>query len=81
MYLLRRLLEYLMGKRKRPETSRVFLQDAELIAVIKDVAKQQSRAEEEVMAQAAERVRDVHGMSEIEEPTANHIRSQIQDAA
>ena len=38
-------------------------------------------AEEEVMAQAAERVRDVHGMSEIEEPTANHIRSQIQDAA
>jgi ATP/maltotriose-dependent transcriptional regulator MalT len=33
------------------EHSRVFLQDEELIAVIKDVAKQQSRAEEDVMAE------------------------------
>ena len=38
-------------------------------------------AEEEVMAQAAEHVRDVHGMSEIDDTTASHIRSQIQDAA
>jgi len=39
-----------MGERDRTEPSRVFLQDEELIAVIKDVAKQQSRAEEEVIA-------------------------------
>jgi ATP/maltotriose-dependent transcriptional regulator MalT len=51
MSLFRRLLEYLMGERDRPEPARVFLQDAELIAVIKDVAKQQSRAEEDVMAE------------------------------
>lgn len=50
MSLLRRLLEYLMGERGRTESSRVFLQDEELIAVIKDVAKQQSRAEEEIIA-------------------------------
>ena len=51
MSLFRRLLEYLLGERDRPEPARVFLQDAELIAVIKDVAKQQSRAEEDVMAE------------------------------
>jgi len=32
------------------EQSRVFLQDEELIAAIKDVARQQSRAEEEIIA-------------------------------
>ena len=51
MSLLRRLINYLMGERDEPEPSRVFLQDEELIAVIKDVAKQQSRAEEDVMAE------------------------------
>jgi ATP/maltotriose-dependent transcriptional regulator MalT len=51
MSLLRRLIQYLMGERDRVEPPRVFLQDEELIAVIKDVAKQQSRAEEEVMAE------------------------------
>lgn len=53
MSLLQRLIEYLVGERDRSEPSRVFLQDEELIAVIKDVAKQQSRAEEEVMADFA----------------------------
>jgi ATP/maltotriose-dependent transcriptional regulator MalT len=51
MSLLRRLLQYLTGERDKPEPSRVFLQDEELIAVIRDVAKQQSRAEEEVIAE------------------------------
>jgi ATP/maltotriose-dependent transcriptional regulator MalT len=50
MSLLSRLLQYLLGEKDTTETSRVFLQDDELIAAIKDVAKQQSRAEEEVMA-------------------------------
>lgn len=50
MSLLDRLLQYLVGKRDRKESARVFLQDEELIAVIKDVAQQQKRAEEEVMA-------------------------------
>lgn len=44
-------MKYLLGERDRTESSRVFLQDEELIAVIKDVAKQQSRAEEDVMAE------------------------------
>jgi ATP/maltotriose-dependent transcriptional regulator MalT len=51
MSLLRRLLQYLLGEQERTEPTRVFLQDEELIAVIRDVAKQQSRAEEEVMAE------------------------------
>lgn len=50
MSLLSRLLEYVSGKKVKTEISRVFLQDEELIAVIRDVAKQQSRAEEEVIA-------------------------------
>jgi DNA-binding CsgD family transcriptional regulator len=50
MSLLSRLLHYLFGERDKKESSRVFLQDEELIAVIKDVAKQQSRPEEEVIA-------------------------------
>jgi ATP/maltotriose-dependent transcriptional regulator MalT len=51
MSLFERLLQYLMGEREQTEASRVFLQDEELIAAIKDVAKQQSRAEEEVIAE------------------------------
>lgn len=50
MSLLRRLLQALLGERDRTESSRVYLHDEELIAVIRDVAKQQRRAEEEVMA-------------------------------
>ena len=50
MSLFRRLMQQLLGKKDRPEGSRVFLQDEGLIAVIKDVAKQQQRAEEEIIA-------------------------------
>jgi DNA-binding CsgD family transcriptional regulator len=53
MSLLRRLLQHLLGERGRTESSRVFLQDEELIAVIKDVAKLQKRAEEEIIADFA----------------------------
>lgn len=51
MSLLRRLIDYLVGERDKTKSPRVFLQDEELIEVIKDVAKQQSRAEEEVIAE------------------------------
>jgi ATP/maltotriose-dependent transcriptional regulator MalT len=51
MSFLRRILEYLFGERDKTESPRVFLQDEELIAVIKDVAKQQKRPEEEVIAE------------------------------
>ena len=53
MSLLRQLIEYLRSLLQREgdaEQPRVFLQDEELIAAIKDVAKQQSRAEEEIIA-------------------------------
>ena len=50
MSLLDRLLQYLLGKKDSTESSRIFLQDEELIAIIKDVAKQQKRAEQEVIA-------------------------------
>src|SRR5688572_15503640 len=50
MSLLSRLMNYLLQKKPSEEESRVFLQDEELIAVIKDVARQQSRAEEDIIA-------------------------------
>lgn len=50
MSLLGRLIQYLLQKKDNEEPSRVFLQDEGLIAVIKDVAKQQQRAEEEIIA-------------------------------
>jgi predicted small metal-binding protein len=39
-----------------------------------------AETDDEVMAQAAAHVRDVHGMNEIDDTTANHIRSQIHEA-
>ncbi len=50
MSLFRRLMQQLLRKKDSTEGSRVFLQDEGLIAVIKDVAKQQQRAEEEIIA-------------------------------
>ena len=53
MPLFRRLMQQLLRKKDNAEESRVFLQDEGLIAVIKDVAKQQQRAEEEIIADFA----------------------------
>jgi DNA-binding NarL/FixJ family response regulator len=53
MSLLSRLIQYFQNflhRQDHPEQPRVFLQDEELVAAIKDVAKQQNRAEEEVIA-------------------------------
>lgn len=52
MSLFSRLLQYLglLRKTDEKETTRVFLQDEELIAVIKDVARQQERPESDVIA-------------------------------
>lgn len=52
MSALRQFIEYLLSLRKKhgEKESRVFLKDEELITVIKDMARQQSRAEEDVMA-------------------------------
>jgi ATP/maltotriose-dependent transcriptional regulator MalT len=53
MSLLSRLIQYFqdrLEKKDNTEQPRVFLKDEELIAAIKDVAKQQNRAEEEIIA-------------------------------
>lgn len=53
MSLLSRLIQYFQNflqRQDRPKQPRVFLQDEELVAAIKDVAKQQNRAEEEIIA-------------------------------
>lgn len=50
MSILRQLIQSLLQKKHKADESRVFLHDAELIAVIKDVAQQQQRAEEDVVA-------------------------------
>lgn len=47
---LKRLMSYLFQKKPEAEEKRVFLQDEELIAVIRDVARQQGRAEEDLIA-------------------------------
>lgn len=50
MSILRRLIRVLFHKQDTVDESRVFLQDEELVAVIKDVARQQKRPEQEVIA-------------------------------
>ena len=53
MSLLSRLIQYLqefLQKKDHSEQPRVFLKDEELVAAIKDIAKQQNRAEEEIIA-------------------------------
>lgn len=40
----------------------------------------QGEDEQDVMSQAAEHARDVHGLTEIDEETGAKIRSQIHDA-
>jgi DNA-binding NarL/FixJ family response regulator len=53
MSLLSRLIQYVqdfLQKNNNAEQPRVFLTDEELVAAIKDVAKQQNRPEEEVIA-------------------------------
>jgi len=51
MSLLHRIVQYFLQKKSRDEETRVFLQDEELIAVIKNVAKEQKRGEEEIVAE------------------------------
>jgi len=53
MSFLRRLIQYFQNflqRKDHPQQPRVFLQDEELVAAIKDVARQQNRAEEEIIA-------------------------------
>jgi len=50
MNFLRRLIQYFSRKKADAEQPRVFFQDEELMAVIKDVAQQQKRPEEEIIA-------------------------------
>ena len=51
MSVLERLIEiFLRRKKTEGNETRVFLKDEELIAAVKDVARQQSRAEEDVIA-------------------------------
>jgi predicted small metal-binding protein len=40
----------------------------------------QADSEEEVMAQAATHAREVHGLQQIDDQTAERIRAQIHDA-
>jgi DNA-binding NarL/FixJ family response regulator len=47
---LRQYFQNFLQRQDRPKQPRVFLQDEELVAAIKDVAKQQNRAEEEIIA-------------------------------
>lgn len=51
MSLLRRLMEFLLQKKEKGQETRVFLKDEELVAAIKGVARQQSRTEEDIIAE------------------------------
>ena len=53
MSLLDRIKQYFRQRHGREKETRVFLSDDELIATIKDVAKQESRTEEEIVAEFA----------------------------
>lgn len=50
MSLLTRLMQHILKRKTGPEETRIFLQDEELVGVIKEVARQQRRTEEEIIA-------------------------------
>ncbi len=50
MSFFRRLIQSLLPRKQGANQPRVFLQDEQLITAIKDVARQQQRTEEEVVA-------------------------------
>jgi DNA-binding NarL/FixJ family response regulator len=50
MSLLRRLLRYITGEPPGAEETRIFLRDEELVSAVRDVAMQQRRTEEDVIA-------------------------------
>ena len=50
MFLLPRRLRQLLEKKKGSDKPRIFLQDEEIITVVRNAAKQQGRSEEEVIA-------------------------------
>jgi ATP/maltotriose-dependent transcriptional regulator MalT len=49
MFLLPRRLRQLLEMKKRDGESRIFLQDEEIVAIVRNVAKQQGRSEEEII--------------------------------
>lgn len=49
MFLLPRRLRALLEKKKGDDESRIFLQDEQIITLVKKVAEQQGRSEEEVI--------------------------------
>ncbi len=49
MFLLPRRLRQLLEKKKGADESRIFLQDEEIITIVRKVAKQQGRSEEEII--------------------------------
>lgn len=51
MSLLDRILQYVSRKKKGKKETRLFLKDEELIAAVKNVARQQRRSEEEMIAE------------------------------
>ncbi len=50
MFLLPDFLRRLLERTKAPERPRVFLRDQEMVAIVKKMARQQERSEEEVIA-------------------------------
>jgi ATP/maltotriose-dependent transcriptional regulator MalT len=49
MFLLPRRLRHLLEMKKGDGESRIFLQDEEIVSIIRKVAKQQGRSEEEII--------------------------------
>jgi DNA-binding CsgD family transcriptional regulator len=50
MFLLPRRLRQLLEKKKGSDEPRIFLQDEEIITVVRNAARQQGRSEEEIIA-------------------------------
>jgi DNA-binding NarL/FixJ family response regulator len=83
MSVLRRIIEnlqYLLGKRTGENEARVFLKDEELVAAVKDIARQQSRAEEDLIADLTKAgLNQLLGQNELEERWASlsHREQQV----
>jgi DNA-binding NarL/FixJ family response regulator len=82
MFLLPRRLRQLLERKKEVDESRIFLQDVEIISLVRQAAKDQGRSEEDIMADLAKAGLDqIQHSAEIEERWMSLSRREQQVAA
>ena len=82
MFLLPRRLRQLLERKKEVDESRIFLQDVEIISLVRQAAKDQGRSEEDIMADLAKAGLDqIQRSAELEERWMSLSRREQQVTA